>query len=172
MTHIERFLGFNPWQKARDLALLLLTICFLCWLLLLHPASAATLVPSASTTIDLTGLLTIALQTLAAIISALIIWALQRYGKKMGLDINEQQRLVLNQAVSDGIRFAQNTAESTIAPSAANIVVPNDVVATAAKYVLAQVPDAVAHFGATPDAIARKVVAWLPQDAAPPLAAK
>lgn len=103
-----------------------------------------------------------------AIVNALILaamgWVAQRYHAITGRDLDQKHRDALT-------AFAQRQASSLIADgmvavTQGKITVPNAALATAANQAQVFIPNAMKHFGITPDEVANRVVDEIPRVAA------
>jgi hypothetical protein len=99
-----------------------------------------------------------------AAINALIGYLAQR----TKLDLDDHTRAYLDQALERAVQYAQSSAERLVGPAASAIDVHNAVVAHAVNYAVDRVPDALAHFGLTPEALTGMVEARI-QASAPTL---
>lgn len=99
-----------------------------------------------------------------ALIAALASWVLFKFKQKTGIDIDQGHRDAI-------VKALQNQAGALISAGAVKINgttvrVDNLALAKAANDLLAAVPDAAKHFGLTPDFVAGKIIATIPQTAA------
>lgn len=137
-----------------------LLITFLCVL----PAFAADVSPTA---VDFSPILTQLIELVALLLAAVVAWAISRLQaylrKKIGLDIDAQMRAVIDGAVNNAIAFGAAKAKE-LAAANATIDVKNAQLKLAADYVVAHAPDALAHFGVTPEALERRIIAALPSN--------
>lgn len=85
---------------------------------------------------------------LAAVASWLLTLILGRISSKLKIDIDAQVRAYLDDALYNGIRWAENKAIS-LAENVKDPHVQSQIVSDAVNYVLDKVPDAVNHFGLT-----------------------
>jgi hypothetical protein len=99
-----------------------------------------------------------------AVTSALIGYLAQ----KTKLELDDHTRAYLDQALERAVQYAQSSAERLVGPAASAIDVHNAVVAHAVNYAVDRVPDALAHFGLTPEALTGMVEARI-QASAPTL---
>ncbi len=99
-----------------------------------------------------------------AVTSALIGYLAQ----KTKLELDDHTRAYLDQALERAVQYAQSSAERLVGPAASEIDVHNAVVAHAVNYAVDRVPDALAHFGLTPEALTGMVEARI-QASAPTL---
>lgn len=135
------------------------------------PAHAAEVAASPSFSIDLSGVLDRAIETLAVVLLALGSWAGQRLLTWIGLQNDAQYRAYLDAALANGITYAKAKLAERIAPLS-KVETQNQLVALASTFVIAQVPGALSRFGFDPRtsegqaAIARLVTARLPAPAA------
>lgn len=90
-----------------------------------------------------------------AAVNALIGYLAQR----TKLDLDDHTRAYLDQALERAVQYAQSSAERLVGPAASVIDVHNAVVAHAVNYAVDRVPDALAHFGLTPEALTGMVEA-------------
>lgn len=112
--------------------------------------------------IDLTPLIDLGLDILIAIVLALGSWALAWLGRKLKLDADNEVRAYLERALASGVNYAANRARER-GQDLSSLEVRNVTVRDAVAYVVAHTPDALAHFGVTPDALGELVRARLPK---------
>jgi allantoicase len=110
--------------------------------------------------IDLTPILAIIIDLLAAALMALGGWALAKMGRKFGLEADDQVRIYLGEALAGGIGWAKEQARKR-GDDFAIIEVRSRLVAEAGQYVIERVPDAVERFGLNPARIERLIEARL-----------
>jgi hypothetical protein len=119
-----------------------------------------------NTAVDLSPLLQVLIDyvagPLAAVMSALLLAILSRYLKKLGLENDEKVRIYLNDALQNGIEFALNKARLSAGGARLTVDLHNETAAVAARYVLDKVPDAIKHFGITPEKVEELVKARMP----------
>lgn len=127
----------------------------------LHPV-AVYAADAGGSEVHLAPLIDYLFEIIFAVIGALAIWAVHRYARKLGLQINDQQRAFLDQAIQNGIAWALKTAEAAAESRFGTVSVKDPKIALAANYVVAHAPDAIAHFGVTAEQLERKIVAKLP----------
>lgn len=86
---------------------------------------------------------------LAALATALVAWAAQAAQKFLGIQLDKSSRDALHSAAMTGV----NMALSRLGQSAANLTfdAKSAVIAQAIEWVESSVPDALKHFGLTPD---------------------
>jgi hypothetical protein len=96
-----------------------------------------------------------------ALISAGVGWLIVLLNRKLGLSIDDSMRSSLQTAATNAAGLVLNQFGNRL--SGVKIDVKNELIADAVNYVLQAAPDAVAHFGLTPDLIAQKILALLPQ---------
>lgn len=108
-----------------------------------------------------TGVVPYIVAAVGALISAAVGWLIVLVNKKLGISIDDSMRNSLQTAATNaaGLVLAQLGNQL----SGVKVDVKNQLVADAVNYVIRAAPDAVAHFGLTPDLIAQKIVALLPQ---------
>jgi len=92
--------------------------------------------------IDLTPLLDVGIEILAGALLAVATWAVTRFARKIGIDIDDKTRAYLRDAIAGGIDYAIKAAKAA-GKDIGRVEVRNALVADAARYVLAQVPDGV-----------------------------
>lgn len=108
-----------------------------------------------------TGLQPYIVAAIGALITAAVGWLIMLANKKLGISIDDSMRRSLQTAATNAAGLVLNQLGNQL--SGVKVDVKNQLVADAANYVIKAAPDAVAHFGLTPDAIAQKIVALLPQ---------
>jgi hypothetical protein len=124
-------------------------------------------VPQADTTtsVDIGGFWTALLPYIASAVGGLITflvgWVLVLVKSKLGLSIDDSMRASLQTAATNATGLVLNKLGNTL--NGKTVDVGNVLVADAVNYVMKAAPDAIAHFGLTPDAIAQKILALLPQ---------
>lgn len=107
------------------------------------------------------GVVPYIIATIGAVITFLVGWVLNLLKTKLGVSIDDSMRASLQTAATNAAGLVLNQLGNQL--SGTKIDVGNQFVADAVNYVLKAAPDAVAHFGLTPDAIAQKILALLPQ---------
>jgi hypothetical protein len=107
------------------------------------------------------GVLPYIVAAIGAVITFLVGWVLNLLKTKLGVSIDDSMRASLQTAATNAAGLVLNQLGNQL--SGTKIDVGNQFVADAVNYVLKAAPDAVAHFGLTPDAIAQKILALLPQ---------
>ena len=114
--------------------------------------------------IDLTPLLDIGLEILAAVVMVLASWAIGKFMKKLGIEKDEAIRHYLDGALRAAIEYGKNQVKDK------NITIEteNEAVAHAANYVVAQVPDALKHFKIDPAGLERLIRSRLGNEAIVP----
>ena len=80
---------------------------------------------------------------------------------KLGVSIDDSMRASVQTAATNAAGLVLNQLGNSL--QGKTITVGTPFIADAVNYVLKNAPDAVAHFGLTPDAIAQKIIALLPQ---------
>lgn len=98
---------------------------------------------------------------IGALISAALGWLIALINRKLGISIDDSMRASLQTAATNAAGLVLNQLGNSL--QGKKIDVGNQFVADAVNYVLKAAPDAVAHFGLTPEAIAEKILALLPQ---------
>jgi len=103
--------------------------------------------------------------TIQAVVSALVLygvgWLALLLKTKLGVSIDDSMRASIQTAATNAAGLVLNQLGNTL--QGKTITVQTPFIADAVNYVLKNAPDAVAHFGLTPDAIAQKIIALLPQ---------
>jgi hypothetical protein len=110
-----------------------------------------------------TGLVPYIVAAIGALISAAVGWLVYLVNKKLGLSIDDSLRDSLQTAAANAAGLVVNGLGHRL--SGATIDVRSELVADAVNYVLKAAPDAVVHFGLTPEAVAEKILALLPRAA-------
>lgn len=96
------------------------------------------------------------------LIAAGVVWVMAKIKQKTGIDIDAGHRDALTRAL-------QNQASSLIAEgvtyldSRGKIVVGNNAMANAVNDLMQSVPDAVKHFGLTPEFVRDRIIDMIPQ---------
>lgn len=99
---------------------------------------------------------------LASVIVAFIVaWVSAKVTKLTGIQIEAKHREALQSALQNGVNYGINKAGGWAATK--DFDLKNQALAAAVKYVLDSVPDAIAHFGLTPEKLAQLLEAKLPQ---------
>jgi hypothetical protein len=107
------------------------------------------------------GLVPYIVAALGALISAAVGWLVYLVNRKLGLSIDDSLRDSLQTAAANAAGLVLSGLGNRL--STVSIDVRSALVADAVNYVLKAAPDAVAHFGLTPDAVAQKILALLPR---------
>lgn len=119
----------------------------------------------AQTTVAVEGIYDVLQPYLLAVVSvvatAITGWLAELLRRKFNLDIDAAHREALQTALTNGAGLLIGKAGSAI--SGKRIDMKNAALAEAVLYVLEAVPDAIRHFGITPEAVAEKLQAKLPQ---------
>jgi len=120
--------------------------------------------PAFAATVDLSGVWGDVMSYVASIvgvaISALVGWVFMLLKTKIGLSIDDSMRASLQAAATNAAGLVLNKLGNALPGS---VEISNPLIAEAVQYVLKAAPDAIKHFGLTPDALAEKIVAALPQ---------
>jgi hypothetical protein len=101
------------------------------------------------------------LAVVSVIATAIVGWLAELLRRKFNLDIDAAHREALQTALTNGAGLLIGKAGAAIA--AKKLDLKSAALAEAVSYVLAAVPDAIRHFGITPEAVAEKLQAKLPQ---------
>ncbi len=124
-------------------------------------ALAQTVAQAALAPVDFAPVVGTVLEILAAGLLAIGMWAVNKLAAKLKLDIEARHREALYAALAAGINYAKNKiAAASEGRSALNI--QNDLARFAAQYAVSKVPDAVRHFGLSPERVQELVRARLP----------
>lgn len=111
-------------------------------------------------TVDLTPIVTTALEFIAVVFGAAATWALRLLMRKLRLSADNEVRLYLEAALQAGLGAGLAKARN-MATDTPKIELKSAVVAEAANYAIARVPDALKRFGLTDDAVREMVLARL-----------
>lgn len=112
------------------------------------------------------GLVPYIVAALGALVSAAVGWLVYLVNRKLGLSIDDSLRDSLQTAAANAAGLVVGGLGNRLA--GVTLDVRSALVADAVNYVLKAAPDAVAHFGLTPDAVAQKILALLPRVAGTP----
>lgn len=103
--------------------------------------------------------------TIQAVITALILygvgWLALLLKTKLGVSIDDSMRASIQTAATNAAGLVLNQLGNQLQGKTIEVGTP--FIADAVNYVLKNAPDAVAHFGLTPETIAEKIIALLPQ---------
>ena len=126
--------------------------CFSALFLLFYPLSANA--AAGGHVIELQQAIQYGITLVFAIISAVAVWfvgsILARVRKRFGLQVDAEVRAYLDTAIVNAVRFAEGKAREW-AHDIDDPEIKSEIVADAANYVTKNVPDALKHFGVTPD---------------------
>ncbi|WP_424630048.1 hypothetical protein [Bradyrhizobium sp. SYSU BS000235] len=98
---------------------------------------------------------------IGAVITFLVGWVLNLLKTKLGVSIDDSMRASLQTAATNAAGLVLNQLGNQL--QGVKVDVKSALIADAVNYVIKAAPDAIAHFGLTPDAIAQKILALLPQ---------
>jgi hypothetical protein len=119
----------------------------------------------AQTEVAAEGIYNVLQPYLLAIVSvaatAIVGWLAELLRRKFNLDIDAAHREALQTALMNGAGLLIGKAGSAVAGKKLDL--KSVALAEAVNYVLQAVPDAIRHFGITPEAVAEKLQAKLPQ---------
>lgn len=101
------------------------------------------------------------LAVVSVLATAIVGWLAELLRRKFNLDIDAAHREALQTALTNGAGLLVGKAGGAIV--GAKLDLKSAALAEAVNYVLQAVPDAVRHFGITPEVIAEKIQAKLPQ---------
>jgi hypothetical protein len=119
----------------------------------------------AQTEVPVEGLYNVLQPYLLAVVSvvatAIVGWLAELLRRKFNLDIDAAHREALQTALTNGAGLLIGKAGSAAAGRKFDL--KSAALAEAVNYVVQAVPDAIRHFGITPEAVAEKLQAKLPQ---------
>jgi hypothetical protein len=119
----------------------------------------------AQTEVGVEGIYNVLQPYLLAIVSvaatAIVGWLAELLRRKFNLDIDAAHREALQTALTNGAGLLIGKAGSAVAGKKLDL--KSGPIAEAVNYVLQAVPDAIRHFVITPEAVAEKLQAKLPQ---------
>ena len=101
------------------------------------------------------------LAVVSVVATAIVGWLAELLRRKFNLDIDAAHREALQTALTNGAGLLIGKAGSAIAGKKLDL--KSAALAEAVNYVLQAVPDAIRYFGITPEAVAEKLQAKLPQ---------
>ncbi len=101
------------------------------------------------------------LAVVSVVATAIVGWLAELLRRKFNLDIDAAHREALQTALVNAAGLLIGKAGSAF--SARKLDVKSAALAEAVNYVITAVPDAIRHFGITPEALAEKIQAKLPQ---------
>lgn len=107
------------------------------------------------------GLVPYLAAAIGSLISAAVGWLVYLVNMKLGLSIDDSLRDSLQTAAANAAGLVLAGLGNRL--SGMTLDVRSELVADAVNYVLKAAPDAVAHFGLTPEAVAQKILALLPR---------
>ncbi len=111
--------------------------------------------------IDLSPLVSVAIQVLAGLLLACGSAAIAYLAKRLKLANEDSLRAYLGQAVQMGVHYAVSQQNALDAAGKLNVTVKQPVIAAAAAYAISQVPDAVRKLGLDEDSVQRMAEARL-----------
>ena len=101
------------------------------------------------------------LAVVSVIATAIVGWLAELMRRKFNLDIDAAHREALQTALTNGAGLLIGKAGNAVAGKKLDL--KSVALAEAVNYVLQAVPDAIRYFGITPEAVAEKLQAKLPQ---------
>lgn len=101
------------------------------------------------------------LAIVSVVATAIVGWLAELLRRKFNLDIDAAHRDALQTALANGAGLLIGKAGNAVAGRKLDL--KSAALAEAVNYVLQAVPDAIRHFGITPEAVAEKLQAKLPQ---------
>jgi hypothetical protein len=101
------------------------------------------------------------LAVVSVIATAIVGWLAELLRRKFNLDIDAAHREALQTALTNGAGLLIGKAGGAVAGKKLDL--KSAALAETVNYVLQAVPDAIRHFGITPEAVAEKLQAKLPQ---------
>ena len=108
-----------------------------------------------------TGVVPYITAAIGAVITFLTGWVLMLIKTKLGLSIDDSMRASLQTAATNAAGLVLGKLGNNL--QGVKVDLRNEFIADAVNYVIKAAPDAIAHFGLTPDMIAQKILALLPQ---------
>lgn len=113
-------------------------------------AVQTTAVPSSQTIVDVSSLVTTALQMIALPIGTFLVWGFWKAVGLLGLKIDDSVRDVIDQGLEKAIGYGIARVQATVAGKPITIDTKNAIVAQAVNFATTHLPDALSHFGVTP----------------------
>jgi len=101
------------------------------------------------------------LAVVSVVATAIVGWLAELLRRKFNLDIDAAHRDALQTALANGAGLLIGKAGTAVAGKKLDL--KSAALAEAVNYVITAVPDAVRHFGITPEAVAEKLQAKLPR---------
>lgn len=111
--------------------------------------------------IDLTPLADVGVELLAAVVSAVALWALGRLMRWLKIDGDAKANALLHAAVDRAVAAAAGRVRAEIASRGLTVDLRSTLAAEAAAYLVANVPDTLKRLGATPETVSAVVSARL-----------
>lgn len=125
-------------------------------------AVAADAAPSAAGVIDLRPLIETVAQLLIAGVSAVGLWVAKLAAAKLRIQADSDAAAALDRAIANGINLAGHKIADLVSAKIPEVHIQNALVADAAAYVVATMPDTIKRFGLTPDRVQELIRARLP----------
>lgn len=133
---------------------------FFCACILPGLALAAEAAPAG---LDLRPLIDQVAQLLIAGVSVVGIWVARLAAAKLRIQADSEAAAALERAILNGINLGGHKVVDLVAANLPPVRIQNALVADAAAYVLATMPDTIRRFGLTPERVQDLVRARLPQ---------
>lgn len=113
--------------------------------------------------IDFAPLLETLVLLLAAALMAVGTWAIRRLSAKFGLEADSAANALLNDALTNAVRYAERLAAEAARARGASRVTDSETVAAAVNYVLEGVPAILHQYDITAEHVEKMVLARLGQ---------
>lgn len=112
--------------------------------------------------IDISPLLNYGIEIFALVLLGILIWGVKKAADYFHIKIADSDRALIEQALRNGVAYAQKMAEQW-ADKHDKIEVQNKMVAVASNYVLSHAPETATKLGISETKLAEKIIARLPQ---------
>lgn len=113
-------------------------------------AVQTTAIPSSQTVVDISSLVTTALQLIGLPIATFLVWGFWKGVGLLGLKVDDSVRAVIDQGLQKAIGYGVTQVQSYAAGRPITIDVKNALVKEAADFAQDHIADALAHFSITP----------------------
>jgi hypothetical protein len=110
--------------------------------------------------IELGGLLTTILELVFAGLLLFVPWVTTKVLSWVRLDSDAKIRALIEEGLKNALAYAKSQMAERLKPGL-SIEVKNELLATAAGYAVSHIPDALEHFGITPELLHEKLEARL-----------
>lgn len=137
------------WKLAMG-TMLLAAVCIAGSLMIsvVSVAQDTTAATGGGTEVDLTPLTTPLLEFAGVVLSVILTWGIRQMSKKFNLSIDADQLKLVDQVANKAVNFARQQLAGE--DGKVTVHIKNEVVATAADYLISSVPDALKHFKIDP----------------------